>query len=152
MSTSSSSAVSRSISKVARLARFSTSATNLFRGLWRLLPLPCAKTTAAFAFSGNTRSPWIVSGPRGILTVVMAPPPALSGSPRLAHCRKLKSSHSGVSPVRVMGLMNIARNRLVEERPYGRHNDQDNAKCAYDRSRSEEHTSELQSHSFISYA
>ncbi len=42
----SSSAVNRSTSKVARLARCRTSATKRFRGLWRLLPLPWAKITA----------------------------------------------------------------------------------------------------------
>ena len=52
----SSSGVRRSNNRVPRPARFSTRATKRLRVLWRLLPLPCAKTTTPTAFFGRSRS------------------------------------------------------------------------------------------------
>ena len=57
MSSRSSSAVSKSISSVASPASRSTCATCLFRGLCRLLPLPCTKSTMPVALSGIVRLP-----------------------------------------------------------------------------------------------
>ena len=60
-----SSAGSRSISRVASFAWFSTRATCRLRGLWRLLPLPCANRTMPRAPPGSVRSPSSVTGPAG---------------------------------------------------------------------------------------
>src|SRR5690348_1254511 len=59
----SSSGVSRSKSSVAKPARFSVSATKRFRGLKRLLPLPCAKSTIARARDGTTSLPGSIPNP-----------------------------------------------------------------------------------------
>ena len=53
----SSSGVSRSNSRVASPARFNTSATYRLRGLWRLLPLPCANTTIPVGVLGDREMP-----------------------------------------------------------------------------------------------
>ena len=57
-STCSSWGVSRSRSKVAQPRSWRMPATRRFRGLWRLLPLPCAKSTTPRVFAtGTARSP-----------------------------------------------------------------------------------------------
>ena len=53
-SISSSSAVSRSMSSVPMRASWRRRATNWLRGLWRLLPLPCAKRTIPRADTGTS--------------------------------------------------------------------------------------------------
>ncbi len=56
-SIASSSGVSKSNSNVANPALFSVRATNRFRGLFRLLPLPWTKRTSACALFGIVRFP-----------------------------------------------------------------------------------------------
>src|SRR5438270_2942846 len=63
--------VRRSIRSVARPARTRISATNLLRGLCRLLPLPWAKTTIAPAPTGIRRSPSSSAAPAGTVTDVL---------------------------------------------------------------------------------
>src|SRR5579883_2272187 len=67
-STSSSEAVSRSISSVPRPRSRSAPATYRLRGLKRLLPLPCAKSTMPRAPGGTARSPSSTTPPAGTRT------------------------------------------------------------------------------------
>src|SRR5439155_14976799 len=63
ISSASSGCVSRSNSSVASPPSFKTRATNVLRGLWRLLPLPCANTTMPLAFSGILSVPSSLTPP-----------------------------------------------------------------------------------------
>src|SRR5438874_9936745 len=67
-STRSSASVSRSKSSVAMPASCSTPATNRLRGLRRLDPEPCAKSTKPRGSGGTLRSPCRVIFPIGMLT------------------------------------------------------------------------------------
>src|SRR5271165_101914 len=64
----SSSVVSRSKSSVPLPDSRMTRATNRLRGLYRLLPLPCAKTTTPFAPGGIASAPSSVTAAQGIRT------------------------------------------------------------------------------------
>src|SRR5438552_1518198 len=67
-STRSSASVSRSKSSVAMPASCSTPATNRLRGLRRLDPAPCRKSTKPRGSEGTARSPCSVIFPIGLLT------------------------------------------------------------------------------------
>jgi hypothetical protein len=54
-------------------------ATNLFLGLWRLLPLPCAKITSPADWVGTVRSPSINFPCDAIWTVFFADFSAIFG-------------------------------------------------------------------------
>ena len=64
----SSAGVSRSSSSVPSPACWSTPATYRFRGLWRLLPLPCANSTTPRAGTGRCSWPWSRTPRDGIST------------------------------------------------------------------------------------
>ena len=67
-STRSSGSVSRSSIRVPSCARCRAAATTPLRALWRLLPLPCAKTTRPAASAGRLRSPLSMSPAASIRT------------------------------------------------------------------------------------
>src|SRR4051794_36750329 len=100
-STASSCGVSRSKSRVPMPASRMTCATYWLRGLWRLLPLPCANRTTPGEAGGTINSPSTIAGPDGMRTARASAPVSVI---RLFMGASLELSHAAREGLRRLAL------------------------------------------------
>src|SRR5581483_9314826 len=120
-STSSSPVVRRSNSRVPRPASCSTRATYWLRGLWRLLPLPCANSTTPWPSGGRVNSPSKCARSTGIMTShaskrmvsLIRVGPASNLPPRNGLCQSRLTQLGAICHSRKPGLVSCYRNQPI---------------------------------------